>query len=361
MTRFAPRLLVLLAATSLAGCTGMAGMMDDAQTPTATAGKPAPIKNIANDLDGNVRQAQLLRLAGKHDEAIQILSQLTLIAADDARVVGEYGKALAQKGRSQDATQFLLRAVVLAPTDWTLYSALGVAYDQVGDQVNARAAYERALSIRPSEASVLNNYALSRMLAKDPEGARALIAKAQAAGTPGDEKIARNVALINEIAPQEAAAAPKPAQVASAPTKPVAPPPAAATKPAAAPQAAARLVLPPIPVVAAPNEAPRDANDVARRLASQSPVGGPVAVGAPRTLTPVDQFLAAPPEVNQAAVVLPQQQAAGRRVVMQAVPFDPLAGPVKPRPASKPVAAAKKAAPVKQAQVPSLRIATEQY
>ncbi len=206
------------------------------------------------------------------------------------------------------------------------------------------------------------------MLAKDPETARALIARAQASGTPGDEKIARNVALINDIAPPQVAATPQPAQVASATAKPGAPVPAkpapaqptsakpASATPAPAPQAAARLVLPPIPVVGAPNEAPRDANDVARRLASQSPV----AAGAPRALVPADQFLAAPPEVNQAAVVLPQQQAAERRVVMQAVPFDPLAGPVKPRPAPKAVAA-RKAAPVQQAEVPSLRIATEQY
>jgi hypothetical protein len=107
----------------------------------------------------------------------------------------------------------------------------------------------------------------------------------------------------------------------------------------------------------AADAAPRDASDVARRLAAQSPA----AEGSPRNLVPVDEFLAAPPEVNQAA--LPQVQAAPR-VVMQAVPFDPLAGPVKPRPAAKPkaVAARKPAqAPQKQADVPSLRVANEQY
>src|SRR5687768_6406690 len=71
MTRFAPRLLVLLAASSLAGCTMMGG---EAKETLAVNDKPLSMKNIANDLDGNVRQAQLLRLAGKHDEAIQILS-----------------------------------------------------------------------------------------------------------------------------------------------------------------------------------------------------------------------------------------------------------------------------------------------
>ena len=83
----------------------------------------------------------------------------------------------------------------------------------------------------------------------------------------------------------------------------------------------------------------------------------------------MDEFLAPPPEVDQAA--LPQVQAAPR-VVMQAVPFDPLAGPGKPRPAAKPKAvAARKPAPQKQApqrqapqrqaDVPSLRVANEQY
>ena len=358
MTRVAPRLLALLAASALAGCTTMLG--SESEAPVAGIGKPASARNVANDLDGNVRQAQLLRLAGKYDEAIQILSQLTLLAADDPRVVGEYGKALAQKGRAQDATQFLRRAAELAPNDWTIYSALGVAYDQIGDQVSARAAYERALMLRPGEASVLNNYALSRMLAKDPETARALIAQAKAAGAPGDEKIARNVTLINQIAPASAvAAAPRPTQMASAPATPVAAPPAPAPE-APAPQVPAA----PIPVVeAAPLAAdapPRDASDVARRLANQSPV----AEGAPRNLVPVDEFLAPPPEVDQAA--LPQVQAAPR-VVMQAVPFDPLAGPVKPRPAAKPKAVAtrkpapQKQAPQKQADVPSLRVANEQY
>jgi Flp pilus assembly protein TadD len=360
MTRFAPRLLAVLTASLLAGCS-MMGAEPDLKDKLGVVEKPQPLKNVASDIDGNIRQAQLLRLAGKLDEAIQILSQLTLVAADNPRVVGEYGKALAQKGRAQDATQFLRRAVELAPNDWSLYSALGVAFDQTGDQLNARAAYERALALKPGEASVLNNYALSRMLAKDPEGARQLIAQAQAASPAGDEKIARNVALINQMAPMPAlAAAARPAQAAgNTPKSLPAPAIVAPAAPAPAPQVA--RANPPIPVVETPappaDTGPRDAGDVARRLASQ-PM--PAAEGAPRSLVPAGQFQAAPPEANQAAVVLPQQ--AAQRVVMQAVPFDPLAGPVKTRPAPKPkaVAMARKA-PEQKVEVPSLRIATEKY
>jgi Flp pilus assembly protein TadD len=196
MPRFAPRLLaILMASAALAGCSMMGGNATLAEK-AVNEKIPAP-KNVATDLDGNLRQAQLLRLAGKHDEAIRILSQLMLVAADDGRIVGEYGKALAQRGRSHDATQFLRRAVELSPNEWSFFSALGVAYDQTGDQVNARAAYDRALALRPGDSSVLNNYALSRLLAKDPEGARQMIAMAQSTSQPGDEKIARTVALIN--------------------------------------------------------------------------------------------------------------------------------------------------------------------
>jgi Flp pilus assembly protein TadD len=343
MPRFASRLAILLLATALSACS----MLSTPDLKDVTVNPKAPIpKNVAADLDGNLRQAQLLRLAGKHDEAIQILSQLMLVAADDGRVVGEYGKALAQKGRSQDATQFLHRAVELSPNEWSYYSALGVAYDQIGDQENARAAYERALSLKPGDATVLNNYALSRMLAKDPEGARQMIAMAQSTGKPGDEKIARNVELINKMAPPPALAAlPKPA-------------PAKLAKKTEAPQVVAKAVAkpaPPIPVV----------DNVASK-----PAPPPVAQATPRVITPAPApapvAVAANPELEQTALAVAEQTngVPDRTVVMQAVPFDPLAGPVKAkaRPAAVRKTAAKTAAkPVKQAQVPSLRVATEQY
>ena len=132
--------------------------------------------------------------------AIRTLSQLMLVASDDPGVVAEYGKTLAEKGRGQDAVDFLTRAIELRPTEWSYYSALGVAYDEVGNEASARTAYERALELKPNDPSVLNNYALSRMLAKDPEGARQLIARAEKAGGASDPKIARNIELVNKLA-----------------------------------------------------------------------------------------------------------------------------------------------------------------
>jgi Flp pilus assembly protein TadD len=383
-------LALLLAATALSpllgGC-GMTGMMGDlAARDVEAKAKPASPQTYASDLDGNLRQAKLLREAGNYDEAIHILSQLMLAAADDPRVSAEYGKALAQKGRADVAVQFLTRAIQLAPNDWTLYSAMGVSYDQLGDSANAKLAYDHALALKPGDPGVLNNYALSRMLAKDPQGAQLLIAQAQAAagGTP-DEKIARNVELINGMAPKAADLAKdaKPTALASAKKLPaptiVAP---------AAPQVAAALPAPPAPPIAvvptpAPPPAvaaaaaqaggPKNAGDVARLLASQAPV--PAANGAPRQLAP--QVAANQPHFEAQPI---SQAPAG--VVMQKVPYDPFAGPVialkKPRPKTLAKAAPAKGDTVETAKaeapaakptrtaakadvVPSLRLAADKY
>ena len=69
-------------------------------------GRAAPAAN----LDDSIRQAQMLRLAGNYPEAIKHLSQLMMVAADDPRVVSEYGKTLAAMGRASDAVNFLTRA-----------------------------------------------------------------------------------------------------------------------------------------------------------------------------------------------------------------------------------------------------------
>ena len=161
---------------------------DDGDTSTA-------LKNLPNDMDGQIRSAQLMRAQGDYQGAARSLSQLMLTAPDDPRIVGEYGKVLVQEGRSQDALAFLRRATELQPNDWMLYSALGVTYDQLGDPVAAKAAYEHALALKPDNATVLNNYAMSRVLAGDLPGAQQLLAQASAQGS-ADPRIASNVALV---------------------------------------------------------------------------------------------------------------------------------------------------------------------
>jgi Flp pilus assembly protein TadD len=206
-TRFSLPLAILLL-----GWTAMssnAGWFDSGSKPDAPMkgnvkdSKAAVAPLPAVNLDDSVRQAQMLRLAGSYPEAIKHLSQLMMVASDDPRVVSEYGKTLAAMGRADDAVNFLTRAQQLQPNDWTICSAMGVAYDQLGNQKDAQSAYERALAIKPGEPSVLSNYALSRMLAKDPDMASKLAARAEIANAGAkDPMIARNIAMIRSMAPE---------------------------------------------------------------------------------------------------------------------------------------------------------------
>lgn len=311
-TRILPVLTVcLLSCTALAG-SAQAGWFDSGSDKKDAAAKSDDAQPDAGkakpgmDLDSAVQQAQLLRLSGNYPEAINHLSQLMLVAADDGRVVSEYGKTLAAMGRAQEAVNFLTRAQQLKGNDWTIYNALGVACDELGKQDEARAAYEHALTLKPGEASVLSNYALSRMLAKDPEGAHALMARAQAAGGGADPKIARNIALVDKLAAPEA-----PQAVAKA-------------EPVAAPRA---------PVAVAQMPAPRIAQ-------SQPFVNMPAPSAAPRALQP-----AAAPGLIQARPEMMAARVQPQGVVMQRVPDDPQAGPVitlhmpaAKKPAARPVA-----------------------
>jgi Flp pilus assembly protein TadD len=286
-TRFSFPLAVLLL-----GCTAMssnAGWFDFGSKPDAPVKDNVPQKDNVKDskaaaaplpgvsLDDSIRQAQMLRLAGSYPEAIKHLSQVMMVASDDPRVVSEYGKTLAAMGRADDAVNFLTRAQQLQPGDWTIYSAMGVAYDQLGNQKDAQSAYERALAIKPGEPSVLSNYALSRMLAKDPDMASKLAASAEIANAGAkDPMIARNIAMIRSMAPE-------------------APDMAMAVK--------------------NPAPAPRTAT-----AAPQPPAASPVVplVNPPRPLA----------LANNGGNGVIEAQAPDNRVVMQRVPVDPLAGPV---------------------------------
>src|SRR5689334_16925801 len=194
---------VLLAAALLTGTclsgSAQAGLFDwgskkpDAQQPV-DASQNVPGANLDND----IRQAQLQRANGDLDNATKALAQMMLVYPDDPRVVGEYGKVLVQRGRAEDAINFLKRATELQQNDWTLYSALGVAYDEMNDPNNATSAYTRALQLKPGEPVVLNNFALSRLLVGDVDGAHRMLAQASAAPN-GNPKIASNMAMVASL------------------------------------------------------------------------------------------------------------------------------------------------------------------
>ncbi|HTQ14409.1 MAG TPA: tetratricopeptide repeat protein [Rhizomicrobium sp.] len=293
MTRATKRLLAGTAALALMALVAPPVYADDdaPQAPSASS-----------DVSADIARAHALREQGNLKEAASVLAQLMLVQPDDARIVGEYGKVMAEEKRGDDALAFLQRAVALNDGDWTLWSALGVAFDENNNPGDAAAAYKRALALKPGEPAVLNNYAMSRLLAGDYVGAQELFEQIQGANDP---RIANNKAMAAEIL-----AARMPARTpARAPAMAAAP---KYTAPASAPVKAQALAEAATPANAAPSThvaaaATPDAAPSHGPIKSES--NAPGATGAPRAIVLAD----------------------GDKAIMQAVPKDPLAGPVKPR------------------------------
>lgn len=311
---------LLSCSSVIALCAGLAlsaAHADDAKPQASAAGSyPAT-------LTAEIARAKDLREKGQYADAAKALRQIMLVAGNDPRVAGEYGKVLTQQGYAQDAVKILSKALRISGGDWTLYSALGVAYDQLDKHSEARKAYDRALAIKPGEPSVTNNYAVSRMLTGDYDGAAQMLASLHST----DPKIEANLAKAEEL---NAAHQPKTA-TAQAPSAKTA---TAALAASAAPTAHAGVIMQKVP---------------------HDPKAGPVrsATAAPRALEkkPVLAAEAAKLHVDQSSIV------------MQKVPADPLAGPVKTAQA-KPAAASKPApkAPSKAAPnppPPALRTASD--
>lgn len=238
----------------------------------ANAAVGAPnLSTLPDTLDGEIQRAKNLRSKGNYDEAVRALAQLMLVAPDDSRVVGEYGKALEQQGHSQEALSFLKRAVELDPRDSTLYSALGIAYDQLDQHAKAQAAYQRALALEPSDPAVLNNYAVSRMLSGDYAGAQKLFAEASRQGGE-NPKISLNLQKLATLDPKRSdQPAPTPAPVVTAR---IAPPPSLVVKADLAPVARTASAKPRSLVT---STAPKPGPQVVMERVPVDPLAGPVA------------------------------------------------------------------------------------
>lgn len=354
---------------SAAGCSTLGPSDSKTATAAAPVAKSADVdpsassdiatlsRNLPSTMEGEIKRATLLREKGDYAEAERSFAQLMLMAPDDGIIVGEFGKVLEQEGRSQEALGFLKRAVELQPRNWALYSSLGVAYDQLDKHEDARTAYERALALKPGEPGVLNNYAVSRMLAGDYAGAQRLLAQATAHGG-GNPKIELNAEKLASISPQPAPP-PAPAPMVAPPPKPVSPPPSVkvvvlpsattqqvVTKPAAMqapkPMSSAPAVTSHTPIAVASLKAPQPT--VVMQRVPVDPLATKVQSAHPRIIA------------THAPLTIVAAKSLGPSVVMQRVPFDPLAGPVAARKhAHKAAPAAAKPAD----ETPSLRTAAD--
>ena len=333
--------------------------------PVAANANPA---DLATEIENVIRDAQAARKAGDLAGAAKMLSQLVLVAPDDARVLGEYGKTLALEGRSDDALAFLERAIQLQPGDWTFFSAQGIAYDRKGQYEAAQTSYRSALRLKPGEPTVLNNDALSHLQAGDLDGAEKLLLEVSPSA-PDYSRVAENLALVESLkAAQEvknAAAGVAPQFQSTEVQSTHNESPAVANKPVQTPNPAAPFVALAVakpdgantPNVQAPAAPQRTASGPAV-LASPPPVSAPAVLASPqpvirlpipnRRLTPIEA-LRADPTVMMAPI--PKDDLAGTRYEPSAAPSD---APVLKRPAFTPFSAPKSVVEAVKSEPPAV-------
>lgn len=139
--------------------------------------------------------AAALRLNGQPDQAVAVLRKGVILFPKDEEIASAYGKALAANGDFDTALNVIRDAQRPDRPDWKLYSAEGAILDQMGRTAEARAAYQKGLAIAPGEPTILNNLALSHLLAGELDEAETILRKA--AGQPNaTSRIRQNLALV---------------------------------------------------------------------------------------------------------------------------------------------------------------------
>lgn len=208
------RPLPLLCAVALAALVGLSGCNKTSFTDvTGSIGGPSAIPTDERALrqyteewgrrfDRNPKDkttamtyARALHAMDQNAQAVAVMQGLAIQYPEDMKVLGAYGKALADAGRLKQAADVLQKAHTPERPDWSVLSTQGSIADQLGDHDGARGYYESALKIRPNEPSVLSNLGLSYALARNLPRAEETLRVA--AAQPGaDMRVRQNLALV---------------------------------------------------------------------------------------------------------------------------------------------------------------------
>lgn len=139
--------------------------------------------------------AEILRMTGRHDQALAVMQQVAIDHPEDRDVLAAYGKAQAAAGDLGPALDTIRRAQTPARPDWRLLSAEGAILDQMERPQEARALYQKALQIEPGEPSVLSNIGMSHLLEGNLAEAETYMRKA--VDQPNaDSRVRQNLALV---------------------------------------------------------------------------------------------------------------------------------------------------------------------
>lgn len=201
--------MAICAVFALCGCsksindvTGSIGLSQSAELPNDEAGLRRFAEEWGHRYDADPKNktvaltyARALHALEQNAQAVAVLQGLAIRYPEDLKVLGGYGKALADAGRLREAADVLARAHTPERPDWSVLSAQGSIADQLGSHEEARGYYQAALKIRPNEPAVLSNLGLSYALSKQlPQAEETLLA---AASQPtSDMRVRQNLALV---------------------------------------------------------------------------------------------------------------------------------------------------------------------
>lgn len=135
--------------------------------------------------DAEIGRAEALRLAGRYDQAIEVLTQLTRSHPDLPLSLASLGDIHRQQGNFAEANKAYDAALQVYPEDapirwWLLYSR-GMTFERMDQWPQAEADFRAALELNPGDASVLNYLGYSmvdRGMTEKYDEALAMIEKA---------------------------------------------------------------------------------------------------------------------------------------------------------------------------------------
>ena len=198
---------VSLVALALGGCLGRQGDVTGAIGPTASApSDPAQLADFSarwqarydsspGDPTASIMFARALRQQGRFGQAVAVMQTALAKNPKDEVLLGEYGKALADKGDLAGAADALARSYTPDRPRWDILTAQGSVADQLGDHASAQQFYGRSLAIRPNEASTLADLGLSLALTKRLPEAETALRRAAADPAAGD-RVRSDFALV---------------------------------------------------------------------------------------------------------------------------------------------------------------------
>ena len=154
-------------------------------------------RNDPSNKKSGLTYARGLMTLDRPDEAVKVVEELARRNPDDLELAAYLGKIMVQSGRVQDGERELRKAIAGGGADWRVHSALGSALDQQGRYQEARQSYEQALKLKPDEVSVINNLAMSYVLAGDLKTAETHLRHALALPKgDGNARVRQNLAPV---------------------------------------------------------------------------------------------------------------------------------------------------------------------